>query len=97
MEPSTLTALLISQIQINQDYIASRIVNKQMESVTESMLAVNEGRIHALSLIGEHTEAARLFARGLRATFEARESARHTDRMASLAKYQAVLDAREAK
>lgn len=97
MEPSTFATLLISQIEINQDYIASRIVTKQMDSVTEHMLAINTGRIHALELVGEYSESVRLSARGLRVTFEARESVRQADRMAALAKYQAVPNTGEAK
>ena len=63
---------LVAEIELNQDYIASRIQTSQDEGVTESMLMVNLGRIHALTLLGEHRESSRLSGRGLRVTHRAR-------------------------
>ena len=68
---------LITEIEANQDYIAKRIVEVADESVTCNMLAVNAGLIHALTLIGEHRESARLYGRGLRTVHRARVIAKH--------------------
>ena len=63
---------LVAEIELNQDYIASRIQTSQDEGVTGSLLSVNSGLIHALTLLGEHRESARLYGRGLRVTHRAR-------------------------